>query len=422
MSGLRHQFLQTVTRQIKVKEVKAAIQRELDDHINHEKAHWIKKGLSEADAEEKAIKQMGSPLQLGQQLNKIHRPRIDWWIGILLLIILSVGLLPIGSFIQFTTQKVVYTLWGLALIISLMFFDYRKLKKFKWGFYIGGMLILFVLQFFHNAYINGNPYFIIGPLTIKSLMAIPLFYMSWAAFFRENHASAIKIGILFFVPFLLFISTSNLPTVIIYTTMVCVMSGWSQLDKRKMVKMYFVFFLAMLLLGGIFLNRTFMLLERLSGFLHPAQHANSTGYLYLRIREVLLNSGWLGHINTKDFSMLLHGEQTDYIFAAITYQYGWVFAIFLVLILGLLLYRMMYVVKKIKDPFGKILMVGAIYLFALQFIYNIGMNLGLLPLVGMSLPFISYGLMPTLMNSILIGIVLSVYRQKDVIFSPKSVV
>jgi cell division protein FtsW (lipid II flippase) len=72
---------------------------------------------------------------------------------------------------------------------------------------------------------------------------------------------------------------------------------------------------------------------------------------------------------------------------------------------------------KIKDRFGKQLILGVCSLLSIQFIYNVGMILGLLPIISMSLPFISYGLTPTVMNSLLIGIVLSVYRRKNLVLN-----
>ena len=71
---------------------------------------------------------------------------------------------------------------------------------------------------------------------------------------------------------------------------------------------------------------------------------------------------------------------------------------------------------KINDRYGKLLLVGGVTLFVFHFIYNVGMILGLLPRVSISLPFISYGLVPTLFHAFIIGIVLSVYRRKDMSF------
>ena len=66
------------------------------------------------------------------------------------------------------------------------------------------------------------------------------------------------------------------------------------------------------------------------------------------------------------------------------------------------------------QSFGKLLVVAAVTLYSVQSIYSIFMVFGLLPLVSIPLPFISYGMTPLLLNAILIGLVLSVYRRKSI--------
>ena len=87
-------------------------------------------------------------------------------------------------------------------------------------------------------------------------------------------------------------------------------------------------------------------------------------------------------------------------------------ALALVSILLLFVARIMAIARKINDPFGKLLLIGAVALYTVQLVSNIAMTLGLFPITSISLPFISYGLMPILFNAFLIGIVLSVYRGK----------
>ena len=70
---------------------------ELEFHLKKAKNTWIEKGLSEVDAEDKAVQQMGSPIKIGQELNKLHRPRVDWLIIILLVTVMGLGFLPIVS-------------------------------------------------------------------------------------------------------------------------------------------------------------------------------------------------------------------------------------------------------------------------------------------------------------------------------------
>jgi cell division protein FtsW (lipid II flippase) len=147
--------------------------------------------------------------------------------------------------------------------------------------------------------------------------------------------------------------------------------------------------------------------DRILGFLTPEKYATGAGYPYLYSKEFIINAGWFGNSAGSEFIPQAH---TNFVFVTFTYYYGWIFAFVLVLILSLFVARMVVVFNKINDSYGKLLLVGAVVLYTVQLFSNIGMVLGLIPLTTMSLPFISYGLMPTMFNAVLIGIVLSVYR------------
>lgn len=151
--------------------------------------------------------------------------------------------------------------------------------------------------------------------------------------------------------------------------------------------------------------------------MNPEEYANDAGFLYLRLKELTSSVGWLGTFVKQNSIPVAH---TDFVFASLTNYYGYLFAIVLVAILALFIVRMVVISYKIIDDFGKLLVVGGVALYAVPFVYNISMTLGLLPIAGVSLPFISYGLMPTVMNTFIMGVVLSVYRRKDLVLCSKN--
>lgn len=114
---------------------------------------------------------------------------------------------------------------------------------------------------------------------------------------------------------------------------------------------------------------------------------------------------------------MLPASTTDFVFISLSYTLGWAFAVMLGGTLLLLIFRMLIVVKTVRDGYGKLLVIGALSLFAFQVVLNLGMSFGLFPIMSVSLPFISYGNMQVLLNAGLIGLVLSVYRKKDLVRS-----
>lgn len=412
-------FLNEVTDQIKSKEAKTYVANELNYHLKESKRIWMEKGLLESEAEEEAVGQMGSPTKLGIQMNKLHRPKVDWWLITLLAAALGLSFLPMVSLgymehRYFIFYKIFIVLIGVSVTVGVMLIDYRKWKKSGWLFYTIGILLLVFLAFFSNTMINGLKLIRIGPLTIESLMALPFFYLAWASFFNNEKLRIWQFLLLFLSPILLFLSLPSISTIYLYFVMVFVMLWWSKFS-HKDKWMITGGTLSFILLSGILawvLAKPYQIV-RLLAFFDPEKYADTEGFIILRIQELISKAGWFGQSGIREFIPEAH---TNFVFVSFIYYYGWLFGVLLVVILFLFVARMIAIHTRIKDSYGKLLLIGGVALYSIQLVSNIGMTLGLFPMTSMSLPFISYGLMPTLLNAILIGAVLSVYRRKDLVW------
>ncbi|MBM7578582.1 FtsW/RodA/SpoVE family cell cycle protein [Jeotgalibacillus terrae] len=409
-------FLKEVTNHIKSKEARNFVTTELTFHLKKAKGFWQEKGLSDDTAEEKAVEQMGSPVKLGQELNRLHKPKVDWMLIALLAAAMGLGFLPIITLDYteaFLVQKIIIVLFGVVAAVGIMLFDYRKIERFGWVFYILGSFLLLTLRYFPTTMIHGQSYIAFGIITIESLMALPFFFLAWASFLNNPKVRIWQMVLLFIFSFYLFFSIPNLSIALIYTVMVFVMLWWSQFSKKKVMLMTAVPFV-LTASGGVpfFLAADAYQMHRLMGYLSPEKYADAAGFMYLRLEEIFSSAGWFGTTGGFEFIPYAH---TDYVFASMTFYYGYAFAFILVLILSLFAIRMIMISRHMNSSFGKLLLTGSMTLFIVQFVYNIAMMLGLLPLTSISLPFISYGLMPTLFNAFLIGIVLSVYRRKSLV-------
>ena len=91
-----------------------------------------RKGLSEEVAENKAVEQMGSPIKLGQELNKLHKLKVDWFLIGLLVAAMGLGFLPVIAF-GYTNDvimnKVIFVILGVVTAFGMMLIDYRKLEN-----------------------------------------------------------------------------------------------------------------------------------------------------------------------------------------------------------------------------------------------------------------------------------------------------
>ncbi|UOB79985.1 FtsW/RodA/SpoVE family cell cycle protein [Bacillus sp. ZJS3] len=409
MNKKGERFLKEVTNHIKSKEAKGLVVTELEFHLKQTKNMWIGKGLSEAVAEDKAVEQMGSPVKLGEELNKLYKPKVDWFLIGLLVAAMGLGFLPVIAFghADLFMNKVIFVILGVVTAVGIMLIDYRKLERFGWLFYTIGVLILLMIKCFPTGYVIGEAIIKIGPITIDCLMTIPFFFLAWASFFNNSRLKLMHLLMLYVFSLYLFSTTSILLPIFIYITMVFVMLWWSKLGKKT------AWLITILPILPFIIRDLFSWsavkeyrIARILGFINPAHDQWD-----LRLKEAMSSAGWFGtYGNIKS----IPAAHTDFVFASLTYYYGYVLALVLVVILSLFAVRIMNIAYKINDGYGKLLLVGGVTLFVIHFICNVGMTLGILPRVSISLPFISYGLIPTLFHAFIMGIVLSVYRRKDI--------
>ena len=113
-------------------------------------------------------------------------------------------------------------------------------------------------------------------------------------------------------------------------------------------------------------------------------------------------------------AIYLFDEGDNYALVSILAHYGWVISLAMVIAVILFSFRLILNAIKIKDEYGKLLIIGISSMFILESIFNILMNLNLWIEADFNIPFISYGGLNMIVNLVSLGFVLSVYRKKDI--------
>ncbi|KEZ52838.1 FtsW/RodA/SpoVE family cell cycle protein [Metabacillus indicus] len=414
MRETRNSYLSKVKEQIKSKDARMMVEMELNAHIESIKEDLVKNGLTADEAETKAIAQMGNPVGIGKDMNKIHRPKTDWVLILLFTLCMGAGFLPvfIGEPVMLV-KKILISIAGAITLFVFMIVDYRRLERTGWVFYILGLGFLLIVPAFANQIINGSLSIQIGFFRLESLISIPFFFVGWASFLNNRSLKVWHAILLYIVPILLFAQLPAVSAAVLYTVMVISMVCFSKFSKKVILSLLTAGgVLAGILLFSVFVFSSAERKSRLDAFLNPEKHSNDAGFPILYIRDFILDAGWFGQTQNE---FLMGDSLTNLVFVSITASFGWLVAGAVVILLFLFIFRLAVYVPRMKHTFGRLLLAGAISLFAMQVAVNIGMALGLLPLMTMSLPFISYGLMPVLLNSVLTGVVLSVYRRKDLL-------
>jgi rod shape determining protein RodA len=157
--------------------------------------------------------------------------------------------------------------------------------------------------------------------------------------------------------------------------------------------------------------------DRVMGFFFPDRDPLGTNYNVIQSKVAIGSAGIFG----KGFGQgsqaqlgFLPEAQTDFIFAAFTEEWGIAGGILIILSFGYLIYRNARIGLDAGNNFGRFVCLGAAILFIAQFIFNVGSNLALTPVIGVTFPFLSYGGSSLLTNFVLIGIIQSIFMRRSI--------
>jgi rod shape determining protein RodA len=156
-------------------------------------------------------------------------------------------------------------------------------------------------------------------------------------------------------------------------------------------------------------------IQRLTSFLDPQNDALSAGYNRLQA-EIAIGSGGLtgrGYLKGSQTNLnFVPAQRTDFIFTVIGEEFGFAGAMVLLGLFALLLWRAFRIALLAKDPFGTFVAVGVATMFAIQLFINVGMTIGIMPITGIPLPFLSYGGSALIADFMGVGLLLSVYARR----------
>jgi cell division protein FtsW len=442
-------FIDTVLVQIKCKKAHNTISKELNSHICELAEDYITEGLEEEEAFCKAIIQMGDPVEIGKRLHKTHKPKTEWSIIALLATIVVYGLYIMlqcsEAYIAIDPEifynQILFAGLGICVLVLLYFFDYTKLEKYSIPAYFITCL-LHLLSIIFGSYQFGRSYIkIFGFGFTPSFMTIPILLIFYAGLVKKwcngHIANMIKlIVVVSALPLLLILFEPSF----LYFLIVCV--GFLTMmtfgicgsnykgNKRKTLLIIYgclcalmaLFFVVYYLEAGP--HRIERLIMRLTIFLNPQSDPQGIGYTNLVLNNILYfakfigNSGGSTNIGIDGIVYpLLPGAQSELILTFVIGRVGWLFGILLIALLSSLALRLFIASSKVRNEYGKYLCVGICCVFSLQVIVSVLMNLGLYPIFGIALPFFSYGGANYLFNMALIGLLIGVYRRKDITFS-----
>ncbi|EHX0500589.1 FtsW/RodA/SpoVE family cell cycle protein [Listeria monocytogenes] len=408
-SAIFEEYLGKVIAKVKSKQAHSMIKKELSSHLEELSDSFQRRGLSIEDADKKAMQEMGDPSAVGKNMNQLHKPRMDWLLIALFILLAGIGFLPLMSDVVspnsfFIKKQIVWLALAILALIGFLFFDYRKLKNL-WMYFYAAALILFFTPFLVGVSLTGGGRWVsLGGIMIDSpAISLFLFFLAWAGIFTKvtdfkGWKKLVMLLILFWAPVISYTMINRLVFSIIYFLFVLVMSIFYYRRNRFAIKVA----LGNLLVGIIFIST--MIFKFSSSYLSDN---------LISVKAILSQAGWFG--NGLHNNLTIPEAHTDFVFPFLVYSFGWVFGIFLCLLLLVFILRISLNAFKTKDLFGRLLTIGGAVLFTVPAFWNILMGLGIVPIMVVPLPFISYGGSMLLVYAALLGLILNVYRRKDIV-------
>ncbi|MCU6763211.1 rod shape-determining protein RodA [uncultured Roseburia sp.] len=411
------EYLDQVTEQIRCRKVREDVRDEIGKHIQDQKEAFRKRGIDKEAALRMAVIEMGDPVSVGVMLDRIHRPKMDWR---MLGIIGSLSL--IGMLIQsmFTTkgggmaalfsERLPVVGLGIVLMILICVADYsfigRHARKLFWC--CTGIVVYLYL---FGRSVNGT----LGPEQLWMYLYIPLY--AAVLFQCRKGVKGIVAGVIYgIIPVagavyiggtVVFINLLFIELVLFSVFI------WKQmaLKRHRRKRLIFGAWMTVFAVGFLALVSKSYRIARFVTFFqyHNMEGQSSRGQILNILNNSLMAKGSAGA------EVPLSNPQADYVITSLIHQKGYLAALLVLGVLTVFFIKTAGIIKEQKNQLGYLMAAGCSLFFVVQTAEYLLMNLGLIPGMFGTLPFLSYGNHTTILMYVLSGVLLSTYRYKDVV-------
>ncbi|MBI4689260.1 MAG: rod shape-determining protein RodA [Nitrospirae bacterium] len=324
-------------------------------------------------------------------------------------------------------KQIYWLLIGIAALLLVVSFDYIWLSRFAYPLYAVGVVLLLSVLIMGKTGMGAQRWLNIGRFSFQPSELFRLIFI----ILISRHFIAIqgKMGLITIVKF--FLAFACIPLVILLKqpdlgTSVIILIIFLSLSlakglQKKVISLFIILgIISIPFLGNIFWEglKDYQK-NRLVAFMEPEVDPAGIGY-HINQSKVAIGAGEFfgkGYLKgTQGPFRFLPEKHTDFIFAVFAEEWGFIGSLLLLLMYLILILRGLDTALKAKDEFGKLLASGVTFMFATYFFINVGMTLGIMPVVGIPLPFMSYGGTALLSNFIAAGVLINVRTRRFELF------
>ena len=308
------------------------------------------------------------------------------------------GSTPLEAGTTFTRGLMWAGIAGIAFVLATMF-DYRWLKTLAWPTYALQLGLLVLTLAIGDGVGNSARWITIGPLTFqfselaKILMIIVLAdFMAGRSDRLDSVSTIIGACLLVAPPLALVMLQPDLGTSLVFGAILVGML-WMSGASLKWLAAMAAAVIAMVPIAWTYLLRDYQK-ERLTSFLNPKPDITDSGYQLYQSQIAVGSGGWFGRgltNGTQAQGDFLPVRSTDFVFSVLAEELGFMGAMVLFLLFVLLLWRVLVAGWRSRDQFGTLFAAGVASMILFQLFVNIGMVMGIMPITGIPLPFVTHG-------------------------------
>ncbi len=322
----------------------------------------------------------------------------------------------------FLDRQLAYVVAATIVLFAVSFFDYRHFKAFAPILYAGVMLALVAVITPLGQEVQGSQRWIdFGVFQMQpSEMAKVVVVVTLAAYFAARKGQlrvrdvAAAVGIVA-LPCLLIYVQPDLGTMMVFVALLGVMLlvGGAKVRHLLALAVIGVVGVGVVVQAGLLEDYQ---IRRITAFLDPTPDLQSEGY-NLAQSEIAIGSGGMSGKglegkNTQTSLDFIPEQHTDFIFTAVGEQLGFVGSATLLALFGFLLWRALRIAAMSRDLFGTLIAAGIAGYWGFQLFINMGMTMGIMPITGIPLPFISYGGSSLITNFMAVGLLLNIHMRR----------
>lgn len=369
-------------------------------------------------------------------MNKNIFKNMDYGILICTIILLTIGLVALFSATQNTggtefRKQIIWICVSIPIMMVIILIDYENIAKISPMLYIITLIALIAVLFtkpvsgatswfqFFNGRINIQPSEF---AKITVILALSYFIAKLQEKGKDEISRPTRVLMiltLVAVPVILIIRQPDYGTALAFILAIVLMLFISGIKKRYIITGILLIVISIPALYLFVLPAHAK--TRIDVFLNPNLDPRGSGYNIIQSKLAIGSGEFLGMGFLKGNQTqlgFLHPKTTDFIFAVIGEEMGFVVAAVVIIAYVILVTRAIYISKTAKNTLGSCISIGICGIFIFHMIENIGMTMGLLPITGVPLPFVSYGGSSMLTNLVMIAILLNISgRRKKTIFS-----